>query len=159
MRKSAFASGILLYCVTFMVFAEIKLSDRHIPKLTPLTDIDELGSTGKLRRATININMQELTPELAKRFKFPSTKGALVSDAEINGAAYLAGVRPGDIILELKGRLIGSYGDVVMVMSFVKPSELVPMKIWRQGHDWNFFIIANELTTSEEHKGETSLPK
>ena len=72
----------------FRVSIEELLED--IESLVAATDRMELGMV-----------LQQVTPELARRYELPRTGGLLVVEVEINSAAYDAGIEPGDIIIEV----------------------------------------------------------
>ena len=52
-------------------------------------------------RADLGMVVEEITPELARRFGLSETSGVVVVQVEDNSAAAAAGIRPGDVILEV----------------------------------------------------------
>src|SRR5690606_34116509 len=64
----------------------------------------ELLEKGDVSRAWIGVSYQELTPELASSFGVDRTRGALVNEVVPGGPAHKAGIRAGDIIMNLGGR-------------------------------------------------------
>ncbi|UCD79500.1 MAG: DegQ family serine endoprotease [Desulfobacterales bacterium] len=68
--------------------------------------IEELAETGEPPvaeedRMDLGLVLQQVTPELARKFGLPRTSGLLVIEVEIDSAADQAGLAPGDIILEV----------------------------------------------------------
>ena len=109
--------------------------------MTTLVAAEEYQLNTKEDRATIGINIQEVTEELARAFKLPSTKGAIVADAKKDGAAYLAGVRAGDVILKLNEETVNHVLDIPEIMGKVKIHQSTPVVIWRYGTILNFIIF------------------
>ncbi len=64
----------------------------------------------------LGLNVQEITPELAENLKLDSSEGVLVADVEFGSSASEAGIRRGDVILEINRKEIKNlkdYGDMV----------------------------------------------
>jgi S1-C subfamily serine protease len=69
--------------------------------------MDRLITYGKVTRGYLGINIQALTPELAKEFKLPDeSSGVLVGGITPNSAAARAGLREGDVITEFNGKKV-----------------------------------------------------
>ncbi len=54
----------------------------------------------------VGLQVQAMTPELAKRFGMESTAGVVVAKVDPEGAAEAAGIAPGDIVLEIDRKTI-----------------------------------------------------
>jgi len=65
--------------------------------------IDELRSHGKVVRAWLGIQIQELTPALAQSFGLERPTGALVVGIEPDGPAARAGIERGDVVVAVDG--------------------------------------------------------
>jgi len=89
-------------------------------------DIDPLASAAD--KLELGMVLQQVTPELARKYELPRTGGLLVVEVEIESEAYDAGIEPGDIILEVDqvpvkdltafGKKIDEYrpGDTVLLL-------------------------------------------
>jgi len=66
--------------------------------------VDQLRTTGRVRRGTIGVNAQTVTPLVAAGLGLPSGARVVLGDVFPGGPAGGAGLRPGDVILALDGK-------------------------------------------------------
>lgn len=71
----------------------------------------QLIEFGEVRRGTLGIFVQNLTPELAGAFDIEVGEGVLVAEVVANSAAEKAGLQPGDVITRMDKRQINSPQD------------------------------------------------
>jgi bifunctional DNase/RNase len=78
------------------------------------------------------VTFQELTPSLAEKFFYESTRGILVSDVREGSRAEEDGIERGDIFVEVGGQAIG---DVATMREILKRSKTaMQAKIFRKVH-------------------------
>jgi serine protease Do len=63
--------------------------------------LDELRSHGKVRRGWLGLSVVDLTPDVARSTGRQSYSGVMVADVVAGGPAQRAGIRAGDIILDV----------------------------------------------------------
>jgi serine protease Do len=63
--------------------------------------MESLVNNGRVERGFLGVNIQDLTPQLAKQFKIDQAKGALVSGVTPDSPADKAGMKSGDVITEI----------------------------------------------------------
>ena len=73
--------------------------------------MDELIEYGEVRRGTLGVFVQDLTPELAGAFGLSIGKGVLVAEVIDNSTAEKAGLRPGDVIISLEQKEVNNMQD------------------------------------------------
>jgi Do/DeqQ family serine protease len=73
--------------------------------------MDELIEYGEVRRGTLGIYVQDLTPELAGAFGLAVGKGVLVAEVHEKSNAAEAGLEPGDVITHVEGKEVNSSQD------------------------------------------------
>ena len=72
-----------------------------IPSSMALYVMNQLAQFGEVRRGTLGIYVQDLTPELAGAFGVEGNKGALVAEVADGSAAERAGIQAGDVITRM----------------------------------------------------------
>lgn len=79
---------------------------------------------------------RELTPELARRFGIDENeKGVVVLKADPSGKVFEAGIRPGDIILQINQKTITNLEEYKSAASLIKKKERILFLIRRKGQD------------------------
>jgi serine protease Do len=68
------------------------------------TVFDQIRSGGRVRRGTIGVYAQTITPTLAKALKLPQDWGVVLGDVFPGTPASIAGLRIGDVVLSLDGK-------------------------------------------------------
>ncbi|MBI4509428.1 MAG: DegQ family serine endoprotease [Deltaproteobacteria bacterium] len=101
--------------VRLTVFREGSRKDL-VAVLDALPDDDSQASMspgGRPSREILGLGLSPLTPDLARRLDVPpDTKGAVITEVDAGSLAEQAGLRPGDVILEVNRKPIVSPDDV-----------------------------------------------
>lgn len=93
----------------------------------------QLVKFGKVTRGWLGVNIQEITPALAKSFDLKVTQGVLVAQVEPNSPADKAGIRSGDIILEYGGKGIKTTKDLSIAVAETQVGVPEKLKVLRDG--------------------------
>ena len=115
-------------------------------------DLVELRKYGRIRRPFLGIRYILLNPMLTKRFRLPMENGAFVLREGIPGrpavmpgsAAYNAGLREADVILELNNKQITEKNAIEDALEDIPIGSTVPMKVWRKGDVIEMSVVAEE---------------
>jgi serine protease Do len=68
--------------------------------------VDQIRRTGKVRRGTIGVYAQTISPELASGLGLPKDWGVILGDIVPGGQAAGAGLQEGDVVLTLDGKIM-----------------------------------------------------
>ncbi|MFK7757463.1 MAG: Do family serine endopeptidase [Flavobacteriales bacterium] len=114
---------------------------------------EDLIQYGQVQRAYIGVRIQPVTEEMAEEFNLPSVNGIHVSDLTENGAAFEAGIKSGDIILEVNSVEVNSVPQLQEQISKYRPGDEVGVTLWRNSKK-------NTLTVElRDTEGGTDLKK
>jgi len=112
--------------------------------------MDQILKTGKVTRARLGIYPQDVTPAISKQFGVKDSHGSLVGDVEPNSPAERAGVKVGDIILDVNGHAVYDANQLRNTISTMQPDSNVNLKVWRNNAERSLTVTLGELTASNE---------
>ena len=93
----------------------------------------QLQNQGHVTRGWLGVNIQEVTPELAKSFGLKDNKGALVSQVVPNSPAEKAGIEQGDVILQFDGKEVSDSKELPRIVASTPVGKNVTVQIARDG--------------------------
>jgi serine protease Do len=77
-----------------------------------------------------------LTADRARRLGVPSgTSGAVITDVDQAGAAARAGLRPGDVILQVNRQAVASASEASKLLQEVRSGGTALVLVWRQNQE------------------------
>ncbi len=88
---------------------------------------------GEIRRGRLGVSGQTLNPELAKAFGLDLHKGVLISSVEPGAAADQAGMKVGDVVIGINGRLVEDTADLRNAIGILRAGADVKLKLIREG--------------------------
>ena len=99
---------------------------------------EELIEHGELIPVWLGLRLQDLTPRLRESLEVRARKGALVSHLFENSPAERAGLRRGDVVLELEGTRIQSSRNYFEVLRSLTGGTAAILRIERDGEVTEF---------------------
>lgn len=94
---------------------------------------DSIIRTGKVERAFLGTELQDLTPQLVKQFNLTTSNGVLITNVSENSPAEKAGLKPGDVITELNGSRVTSASHLMAQIASLKIGTNISMSYIRNG--------------------------
>lgn len=93
--------------------------------------MQQLIEYGEVKRGRLGAQAQDLTPQLAQAFNIPFRRGAVVSHVDKNSPADRAGLKPGDVVIELNGKAVRNANMLRNALGLLRIGQSVQMKILR----------------------------
>lgn len=124
-----------------------------IPIETAIETVRQLREFGVVSRGLLGVVVGPVTRELAEALNLDRSAGALVNDVTPDGAAERAGVRPGDVILELDGAVIETWSDLPPLVGVNPPGTRVKLLVSRDGSKKTFDATLDSLDLGDGEQG------
>jgi serine protease DegQ len=103
-----------------------------IPVSTAKTVLEAIIQHGQVVRGWIGVESQDITPELADSFGLARQAGAIIAGVVRGGPADRAGIRPGDILLNVDGKEVTSTSDMLNLIAQLTPDRKAKMTVMRK---------------------------
>lgn len=82
-------------------------------------------------RGWFGVQLQEITPDIARGFGLPKPEGVLVADVTPGSPAAKAGIRQGDIILAFRGHDVAKPRDLSVSVAEAPVGKTAAVTLWR----------------------------
>ena len=115
--------------------------------------MQQLIKYGEVKRGRLGAQAQDLTPKLAEAFNIPFRRGAVVSYVEKDSPADRAGLKSGDIVTEINGKVVRNADSLRNSMGLLRIGQSVNMKILR---DNKVLILQAKVAEQDKQKDSIS---
>jgi serine protease Do len=113
-------------------------------------DMDQILAHGKVENGYLGILPQDVTPALAKAFSTNATSGALVGEVTPDSPAAHAGLKQGDIVVEVNGQPVADANQLRSKIGMLDPNTTANLKVLRGGKMENIAVTLGEYPSKEE---------
>jgi serine protease DegQ len=103
-----------------------------IPVSTGKLVLEGIVKEGVVKRGWIGVEPADLSPELMETFGVKARRGVLITGVLQNGPAAQAGVRPGDVIVEVASKQIGNVSELLSSVAALKPGMAAKFRVLRR---------------------------
>ena len=118
-----------------------------IPSSVARDVIDQLRAHGRVNRGWLGVQMQAVTPGLAKAVGLSKPEGVLVDLVTKGSPADKAGLKQGDVITRFGSTAIASTKDLALAVADTASGQTESITAWREGHEHELQVtIAGEPT-------------
>ncbi len=112
-----------------------------IPVNLAKTVVDDFIKYGEVRRGYIGVSIRPMTPVIAKGVGLEKPRGVFVNDVLKGQAADKAGIKAGDVILEVNGVVMNQPNQVQAKIGSYDPGDKVDVLIWRDGKQKTYQLV------------------
>ncbi len=95
--------------------------------------VDDIIATGSYRQIVLGIEAGELDTEWARELQVPVSQGIVLTSVDPGGAAGLAGLRDGDVVVGAAGRGIRTIPQFREAMGSRKRGDEIELEVYRDG--------------------------
>ena len=112
-----------------------------IPVSTARSVLESIITTGTVTRGWIGVEPQDVTPEIAESFGLSQKSGAIVAGVLQGGPADKAGIKPGDILVDVNGQPITDTTRLLNVIAQIKPGTDAKVHVVRKNKDLDLDVM------------------
>jgi uncharacterized caspase-like protein len=111
----------------------------------PSQKMAQLKVTKKTKiRAGIGISVQDVTEDIAKSLKLKVKSGPMISEVFKGDSADEAGLKPGDVVIEVNGTKIKDTHQLLIIIASFHVGEKVNIKVLRDSQEKTFQVTVAE---------------
>ncbi|HEX8200429.1 MAG TPA: trypsin-like peptidase domain-containing protein, partial [Isosphaeraceae bacterium] len=107
----------------------------------------QLIASGKVSRAALGVNLEEVGPESALKLGLDRPRGAQVLNVHPLSPAAKAGVRDGDVVLRFGGVEVVDLNHLINMVAMTPIGQEVEVVVWREGRE-----LARVVTLADRDK-------
>jgi serine protease Do len=110
----------------------------------------QLIDNGRVTRGYLGVVIQQLTPDLADSFGVEGDSGVLIGEVTPDGPAGKAGLKQGDVIVEMDGKPVEKMAPFRNRVAMVAPGSKVELEVLRDGARKTFNVQVGELPNNPQ---------
>lgn len=126
-----------------------------IPIDLAMNAVEQIKKTGKVSRGQLGVMVGEVTADIARGFKLPDSRGALVNQMVPDSSAAKAGIEVGDVIRSVNGTEINTSSELPPLIGAMPPGSKVRMGILRDGKPREITVTLTELAEDAQRAATT----
>lgn len=129
-----------------------------VPSNQALEIMKRVIEEGRVVRGFLGVRVETLSPNEARRMNLPVQGGAIIQDVEAGAPAAGAGLRPGDVVVQINGTEVVEDRHLRLLISRNRPGTTVALKVLRNGSLENVSVALGEMpmvVEAEEEPAET----
>jgi serine protease Do len=104
------------------------------------TVMDDFIKFGEVRRGYIGVQIEMMTPVRAEGVGLDKPRGVFISNVLVGKAADKAGIKAGDVILEVEGMEVNKPNQLQAKVGSYNPGDEISLVVWRDGREKTFTI-------------------
>jgi serine protease Do len=106
--------------------------------------LEDLKTSGKITRGWLGLTSQDITDDIRQILKLKDNQGALVGQIFTGDPADKAGIKIGDVILEIAGQTVKDNRELGRITATMRVGSKVNVKVFRSGKEITLPIVIAE---------------
>jgi len=119
-----------------------------IPSSIAKKVVTDLIEYGEVQKAVLGISLDELNSKTAEKYGIKEMKGVIVADVVKGGAADQAGLKEGDVILDINGVQVNSPSQLQEQIGKYRPNQQVELIVNRSNNKKHFTATLRNMKGS-----------
>lgn len=112
--------------------------------------VADLKEFGEVQRALMGVSIRDINSEFATEIGLDEIKGVYVAGVTDNGSAKAAGIKSGDIILNIDSKTVNSTSELLEIVGQKRPGEKVIIMIQRGDEQKEYtLVLKNKAGTTD----------
>ena len=112
--------------------------------------VDDMMKFGKIKRAYLGVYYREIDDQFAKDNGLSDIRGVYVSDVVKGGAADKAGLKKGDVVVNIQGAPVNSKSEMSEVIGQHSPGDKITVSVLRDGKQMEVPVtLLNEVENND----------
>lgn len=112
--------------------------------------LPNLRTKGKVIRGWLGVSVQGVTEDIAKNLGLKTAEGALVSNVFKGDPAEKAGIKTGDVIIEIEGTAVKDTHELIKIVAGITVGSKVKIKVLRDGRQKTFTVEVTERPEAKD---------
>jgi serine protease DegQ len=126
-----------------------------IPVSTARQVMEQIITTGQVVRGYIGVDPQDLSPELSAALRLKTTEGVIIRGVVRNGPADKAGVKAGDVLTEINGKVVRDNVEVLNTVAALNPGVNTTLKVFRNNEARDVNVVVGKRPPALPRRPET----
>lgn len=116
--------------------------------------VRQLRALGRVRRGSIGVVAQTITPELASGLSLPSDRGVILADVDPDGPGAAAGLRAGDVVTGMDGKTLDSGAQFDIGLYGREPGTAARLAVLRGAKALSLTVTVRERSGAADRLAE-----
>lgn len=112
--------------------------------------VDKLRNGKAIERGYLGVRIQQLDEDLAASLGIAHNKGEFIQAVDPDGAAAKAGIKSGDVVIEVGGKEVTREQTLSYLVANTTPGTRIPIKLFRNGRQVTVNAVVGKRPTEEE---------
>lgn len=106
--------------------------------------VQALREDGRVKRGWLGLSSRPLSEEEWGRLGLPNNAGLFLNSVHENGPAWMANVRPGDVLVAIDGLKVERNQEALLAVASYSPGVSLTLDLIRNGQPWRTVAVAGD---------------